>query len=435
MVDSNNHYVINLGIMDMNKYLITAAMTGLLLTGCGGSSSDSNNNVVVPEPDSLIGQFIDSNVSGVDFKTATQSGTTNSKGEFSFVSGESVTFSIGELVFPSATADEIVTPLDLAGTEDVSSPEVLNMVSLLMTLDTDANPNNGIFISTIAKDAAAPLNFDMPTDEFAASPAVINLISNAGQEIPVTTLVDAKVAQEHMQSSLDNITNLTTYADFTGMFNLDVNANDPNYSGIQNTYPDGTYLMIEYYSDEEGSGLEYGFLGLDDKGNLNPAIEVDTNGVEYGGLSSGDFTDVHMEGDTYVITKTEHNCDGDECTYTMAVPKVALSSTSISGSWETQDGSASYNFRDDGKYFFAKITDANENIGIEVGNYNFDANSDTLTLDLTQGSDSSGSTLLANDGVSYTLSSAIISKDAQILTLMVDYNNGKDTPLVLNRKM
>lgn len=431
MVDSNNHYVINLGIMDMNKYLITAAMTGLLLTGCGGSSSDSNN-VVVPEPDSLIGQFIDSNVSGVDFKTATQSGTTNSKGEFSFVSGESVTFSIGELVFPSVTADEIVTPLDLAGTEDVSSPEVLNMVSLLMTLDTDANPNNGIFISTTAKDAATPLNFDMPTDEFAVSPAVLNLISNAGQDIPVTTLVDAKVAQEHMQNSLDNITNLTTYADFTGMFNLEADSHERNYTGIYNIYPNGSYLMIEYYSDDDESGFEYGSLGLKD-GELNPIIDIDTNGA--GGLSNRTMKDVYMDADVYHMTITEKNCTDYPCTYKVTTPKSILSTTSIAGSWETQDGSASYNFRDDGKYFFAQITDANENIGIEVGNYNFDADSDTLTLDLTQGSDSSGSTLLANDGVSYTLSSAIISKDAQILTLMVDYNNGKDTQLVLNRKM
>ncbi|HCH51317.1 MAG TPA: hypothetical protein DEV59_11620 [Proteus sp.] len=433
----------------MKKTLLSALITALLVTGCGGSSDgDSNNggdNGGGSTPATLTGQFIDSAVQGIDFKTSTKQGTTNATGEFVYRNGEEVTFTIGDLGFPSATASAILTPLELAGTQDASDPEVINMVRLLMTLDTDGNPDNGISIPSQAKEVATPVDFNVSVEEFATSPDVLNLVTNAGQQTPVTELVSEEEANAHFQESLDDIAALDTYADYVGMFNLE--ADDPNYdgsyTGIMNIYPDGSYLMVEYYRDDSSdTGLEYGYLNLKD-GNFNPDILVDTNSPIYAGLSGGDFSNVYMDGNTLHLTKTEQQCDGDpeECTYSMTTPKVTIAGNTIVGSWETSDGFASYNFRDDGNYYLAQVKDpaatsGEGDIGIEIGQYNFDSASSTLTMNvLSTDSDTSGASLLADNGVSYDIHSSTLSADGQTLTLIVDYNDDEDTALVLTRKL
>lgn len=433
----------------MKKTLLSAVITALLVTGCGGSSSggsDDNgggnnggggDNSVV-----LTGQFIDSTVQGLDFQTATEQGTTNAKGEFHYLKNEEVTFSIGDLTFPAATGLEILTPLELAGTKDTTDPEVINMVRLLMTLDIDSNPDNGITISPQAKQTAVPLDFNVSVDEFASSQDVLDFIANAGQQTQVTELVPQAEAEAHFQKTLDDIEALDTYADYVGMFNLEADDPNPNpgYNSIMNIYPDGSYLMIEYYQDEDDSGLEYGYLGLKDS-KFNPEIEVDTNSVEYGGLSSGDFTNVFMDGNTLHMTKTEHNCEEDEpadCTYELTTPRSVITGQSIHGSWErvNDDGKReSYNFRDDGMYFFALLDNGIDQGNIEVGEYIFDPANESLTLNIIPESDRSGASLLANNGVVYDIHSATLSDDGQSLTLVVDYNDGQDTTLVLTRKL
>jgi hypothetical protein len=68
----------------------------LILTACGdGGSSSSGSNV-------QNGVFIDSAVEGVTFTTATQSGTTDSDGSFSYLPGEIVSFYIGDILIGSA---------------------------------------------------------------------------------------------------------------------------------------------------------------------------------------------------------------------------------------------------------------------------------------------------------------------------------------------
>ncbi|MCF7354897.1 hypothetical protein [Vibrio sp. CK2-1] len=429
----------------MKKTVVTVGLMSVILAGCGGSSdggSDNNggdnsggNNTVA-----ATGQFLDSAVQGISFVTASKSGNTDLAGTFGYNVGEKVTFSIGDLVFPTVTANKFITPLDLAGTTDKKDPEVINMVRLLMTLDTDSNPDNGITISSQAKQMAVPLDFNVSVDEFASSQDVLDFIANAGQQNPPTELVPQAEAETHFQKTLDDIDAIDTYADYVGMFNLEKNMADDSYTGIWNIYSDGSYLMIEYYNSEEDSGLEYGKLNLKN-GGFEPDVMVDTDTLEDGGLSSGDWTQVSMEGDTLHVTKTERYCEEDDpadCTYELTTPRGVITGQSIVGSWEriNDDGKReSYNFRDDGKYFFALIDDGIDQGNIEVGGYTFDPDNESLTLNITPDSDRSGASLLADDGVVYDIHSATLSEDGQSLTLVVDYNDGKDTTLILSRKL
>ena len=56
-----------------------------ILSACGSGGSSG--------PQIETGVFIDSAVGGLKYQTATQSGLTNSSGEFKYIAGENVTFS------------------------------------------------------------------------------------------------------------------------------------------------------------------------------------------------------------------------------------------------------------------------------------------------------------------------------------------------------
>ena len=101
-----------------------------ILVSCGGGGGGSSN------PTST-GVFIDSPVINIGYRTETQNGVTNSRGEFKYHPGETITFFIGDLEFPPVLAGERVTPLDMADTDDITHPMVINIARLLQTLDKD----------------------------------------------------------------------------------------------------------------------------------------------------------------------------------------------------------------------------------------------------------------------------------------------------------
>lgn len=189
--------------------LASLAVATLGLTACGGGGGDgtptgsngsnnpgnSGNNTV-----SLTGVFIDSAVAGLRYVTKnsagtiTHTGSTNVSGEYTYDTGDQVTFSIGDITFPPVTAKSTVTPLDVAGTSNVHDTSVVNIARLLQTLDSDGDPSNGIEIKDAAHTAAtgmSDLNFASTTFDT----AVANLVANSGSKN--TALVDADSAIQH----------------------------------------------------------------------------------------------------------------------------------------------------------------------------------------------------------------------------------------------
>ncbi len=145
-----------------------------LLSACGGGSSgtaatdtsstadntsttgDTNATPVTPTtPDTSVktGVFIDAPVKGLTYKTATQSGETNDKGEFKYITGETVTFSLDGVALGSGKA-QAKLPVTLISTEGY-------VAQFLQTMDTDANPDlidvSKIKLSTAVKTDLAAL--------------------------------------------------------------------------------------------------------------------------------------------------------------------------------------------------------------------------------------------------------------------------------------
>ncbi len=176
-----------------------------LLSACGGGSSSSDPRTIETNPPgpSIVskGVFVDSPVSGLGYVTNTQSGITTANGEFSYVTGENITFSIGRIQFPTIFANATITPLDVARTTDINNQMVSNILVLLQSLDVDGNPANGISISPAATAAATSnISFDVSPSAFAANTTVNALLANSGSSNK--TLISADAAKAHFQSTL-----------------------------------------------------------------------------------------------------------------------------------------------------------------------------------------------------------------------------------------
>lgn len=168
------------------KSIMLLASVSALLVGCGGGSSSSPGSVA-PVP--LIGVFLDSPVEGLRYISKSHQGITNSKGEFSYLEGEQVSFYIGSSFLGSTVGATQVTPFDLQDAEPITDPSELmdalqgdpspftraiNILRLLQSVDDDQKPENGIRISDSA--IRALINhvpdYSLSIDKFSQSSAV-----------------------------------------------------------------------------------------------------------------------------------------------------------------------------------------------------------------------------------------------------------------------
>ena len=101
--------------------LFPCVLISVCLTACGGGSGSNSTttptnspSTVVPAPTILTGYFTDSAVQGLNYATETQSGVTDALGGFTYVEGESISFTIGTFVLGDTVAAKAeMTPLDL----------------------------------------------------------------------------------------------------------------------------------------------------------------------------------------------------------------------------------------------------------------------------------------------------------------------------------
>jgi hypothetical protein len=171
----------------------------LLLAACGSDDSAPTVDIAPAEETLLTGVFVDSAVEGIFYETATQSGTTNSLGEYNYLSGETVTFSIGAIVLGAAPASGVVTPLSIVpDAVSADNVQVNNIVRFLLSLDSDGDPDNGISISSDITTAAADTVVDFSVADLSVDPGVTALLD----AFPAIILVDETTAQSHFNETL-----------------------------------------------------------------------------------------------------------------------------------------------------------------------------------------------------------------------------------------
>ena len=169
-----------------------------MLVACGGGGSGP-----VESTSRMQGKFIDSPVSGLSYVAGTESGVTDSSGNFYYPKDGDVqtTFSIGAIQLPQVKAAQIVTPLDMSSTLDMADPIVANVAYLLQALDADGNPVNGITISQSTRLAATKqLDFSVSPEIFQANKDLVDLIKIANGNSNSSTTSDTSMA--HLANSL-----------------------------------------------------------------------------------------------------------------------------------------------------------------------------------------------------------------------------------------
>jgi hypothetical protein len=175
---------------------ISAALLAVLLAACNDSDTKA-------EP---VSGILEARASGVSYTTPTQSGVVEANGAFTYLPGETVTFTVGGVPLGSAPGAPKITLFTLAGLTPPSTERHLrreldlalrnatpftravNMQLFLMMLDADSNPANGCEVGGRATAlATARLDFSRERWEFAAE--LQRQVPNLTRDIPAWTPV------------------------------------------------------------------------------------------------------------------------------------------------------------------------------------------------------------------------------------------------------
>ena len=186
----------------MSKRLIfTGMMVGasVLFVGCGGGSS--SNEVTAPGTGTNPGTgtppvakgkafYVDSAVSGVNYKCGSTEGITGATGEFTFEVGGSCTFYLGDITLRGVDAAL------LKDGEKVYETDT-KIARILQSLDSDGNPDNGITVSETAVQALADAGITKLPETIDELNEMLEVIENNGG-----TAVSAEDTQAHMLRTL-----------------------------------------------------------------------------------------------------------------------------------------------------------------------------------------------------------------------------------------
>lgn len=365
---------------------LTLTLISCSLLACGGSGSSESSEEpttgnqtpppITPTIVPLTGVFIDSAVGNIDYATETLSGMTNDAGEFQYIADEQITFSIGSLIFPTISAKNVTTLLDIAGETNPLSDSVVNMARLLQSLDTDRNATNGISISSLTKDVAIPLEFDQTPENFAASIDVITFLSAANGA--TNTMIDKDQSIAHLSNSLNNLDIIGTWKvesqDSELFIALSFNAAGNLMLAIHGEASNGGYTGVE--------NMSYSWDRLTNA--LSFEVISDANGTW--GFSHLEVKSFTITGDSTAELITIDNDNNEEQIVQMS--RLSKTDNAIVGTWvlpneEMPESGQSTVINFFGDSTFLLIENPGALPGMEFGTYTWDAVTGQFSVNIT----------------------------------------------------
>lgn len=179
-----------------------AAVAALLAFAACGEESRIPRSEPSPTPGPVLsGQLVGGTgpypgaITGVHFRSSTQSGFTDGTGTFRYVEGETVTFGVADVDFRPVTGAPMLSPWQLAAPgQCTQSPELARLLVLLYSLDSDDDPATGTEVPAVSP-GATPRPLATLSDADVAA-----LVS---QLIPGRSLVDAGAAVDLFITQMD----------------------------------------------------------------------------------------------------------------------------------------------------------------------------------------------------------------------------------------
>ncbi len=265
---------------------ISCLPMALLLAGCGSSGDSDSEEVHV-----LSGVFVDSPVSGLDYSSGAQTGTTDASGGFTYELGKNVNFTVGGITLGSGLGQGVVTPVELVtGAVDEMDPTVTNIAAFLQSIDDDDDPNNGIAITSLQRDLAVNMNvnFEQSTHDFSQDGNVQTVVSEltAPTTAGARTLIDATTAQDHLRATLAGL-----IADYVG-----------TYTGTIRTY-------CSSFDYTDPITVTITPTGLVDMPGTNQGSLV-SGTIDYTGAVSGSSITIYSQSQGYVTLTYRGSTDG-----------------------------------------------------------------------------------------------------------------------------
>lgn len=331
------------------------------------ASSSSSSQAVAQ-----TGVFIDSAVAGVAYKTSPGgfSGFTSPTGQYLFAENDEVTFSIGEILFPSVPAKGVITPLDMAG--DADSRIATNIAVLLQSLDADGDPSNGITIPDTAADAATqPVDFDQPYSAF--SNQVLPVVQHADTTRTVVSETDATA---HLQASLAQVQATSLVGTWF--------VQGDTYQYALFIIDGERYAAIDYDTSEaEGVALEMGTYSWDQKTGVvtvTQTFKSDSDLDARPPLANGNI--LVLDGNTLTLTD-DGAVDNEPASFELR-RLLPTEESPLQGGWFMDDEEEQVVFAfTDTHYFMGQMAeeDTNGQSGAEFGAYTYNAESAALVVE------------------------------------------------------
>ncbi|MFT7561442.1 MAG: hypothetical protein ACI93R_003369 [Flavobacteriales bacterium] len=195
------------GRIAMNKVTFLLISNLLLVTACGGSGSSNTNTSsnangsnetqanemmsvaispeeIIEETPSIQSGLLNAGgpVENVRYITESQSGSTNETGEYRYISGEEISFFIGDVLLGTLNAQEKLNILDLVNNHDEKNSEAANIMRLLRALDSDLDSSNGVQIDELSHTFANGMNINFNNSDFDVQSA--ELLRLTGSALP-----------------------------------------------------------------------------------------------------------------------------------------------------------------------------------------------------------------------------------------------------------
>ena len=257
------------------------------LTACGGGGGGTT----AASP-AVTGKFVDATVVGLGYKCGAATaltGSTNAKGEFTCQTGESVSFYVGGIKLGTlASAQAVITPLDLAGSGATpSNTTVNNIVRFLMSISSTAATGGVLTIDPAVVAAASAKTIDFSSALAADLDAVITAVK------PGATIATVQQARDHMASSIFGLFAGSYSGSFSGTLSGSWSLTIDTTGQVTGTATDSTgatFAVTGSMATTMGTGSNYSFTGSGGgspwTGNLNMSTR-DFSGTWGGGTFTG----------------------------------------------------------------------------------------------------------------------------------------------------
>ena len=202
-------------IIFKNFMQLLLVSSSLLLFGCSSGSDTAITDTTETTETVSFGLFNAPVVKGLQYTTDTQSGVSDSNGQFSYESGEIIRFYIGSIFVGETYAKEVITPLDLSPDATASKASnqqkpsnindnwAINLFNLLISLDSNGDLSDGVEISQEIIDQAASvsLQLELAPSEFITASATVAFTDKVNTSLKQPAEVSQLIVQNYSNTS------------------------------------------------------------------------------------------------------------------------------------------------------------------------------------------------------------------------------------------